>query len=653
MVGVREIALAERDTGEAVSAYKMSTDAPNYRPDIDGLRALAVLAVILYHLDIPALAGGFVGVDVFFVISGFLITRIIRSEVAEGRFTFASFYERRARRLLPALFATTAATFVVSAFLFLPEDLERAARSAIATVLGLSNLHFWMESGYFDVAATLKPLLHTWSLAVELQFYLVWPALVVLLIRINQLAIGVILAIAIGTVACLFAMSADPTAAFFLTPFRFGEFAIGGAAALVDGRLAKRGFVAELFYLAGLAGISFSALSFNETTAFPGLAALIPASGTALAIVGGQSVASRVLRLPPIVWLGKISYSLYLVHWPLIVFSLYVLDGRRFTYMERGLLLVVTIVLAAGSYYFVERPFRRRPAGSSGKAALAGIVAAAAVIIIPAGHAWSTGGWGWRFPTDLTAILEPDAAAHREYIWANQVARTAPRFTTGRPHFLVVGDSQAADLTNVLLEAGYGQKVEIVSRIVFAECGFPYLPSEAAGTFWTTENTYTMRDPGMKGSCGAQYQFMTSGIVEEADVVLVAYSWSEDTLRFVPSFMAELDKRAKNVLVVGSKLFSSSPAEMVRRNNNSITGLDRVAYELRSPKALRINAALTELLGSRFFDPLSRLCPAANTCHALTDTHEPTLYGENHLTEPGAKFLARIGVAQEIMTLMR
>ncbi|MCF6274706.1 MAG: acyltransferase, partial [Robiginitomaculum sp.] len=201
-----------------------------YRPDIDGLRAVAVLAVVFYHFKIPPFSGGFVGVDIFFVISGYLITKLVMGQTKDGTFSFKIFYLRRIRRLFPALFVTLVGTLAAAAILFSPEQMARLGKVSFFALISLSNIVFWREAGYFDTDAATKPLLHTWSLGVEEQFYLVWPALIFLCVlylkRAHILAVLTAL-IVVGLLAAAYVLKKDVDAAFYLTPFRMSEFGIG------------------------------------------------------------------------------------------------------------------------------------------------------------------------------------------------------------------------------------------------------------------------------------------------------------------------------------------------------------------------------------------------------------------------------------------
>ena len=341
-----------------------------YRPEIDGLRAIAVVAVILFHAGFALFGGGFVGVDVFFVISGFLITSIIVEELKTGRFSVLRFYERRARRILPALFTVMAACVPFAYRLLSPDDLKDFAQSLAAICLFASNVLFWGESGYFDTQAELKPLLHTWSLAVEEQFYVVFPLLLLAAWRLGR---GVLLAL-IGAiaVASLFTSVDEvrnfPSAAFYLLPSRAWQLLVGALASLVADRWPSAALrqpavrlASEAFGWGGMAMIVMALFLFDEQTPFPGLNAALPTVGTVLVLLGASDRTSvgRMLAWRPLVGLGLISYSAYLWHQPLFAFTKHALLADLPTDLAI-VLCAVTIVLAYLSWRYVEQPFRNR-----------------------------------------------------------------------------------------------------------------------------------------------------------------------------------------------------------------------------------------------------------------------------------------------------
>lgn len=338
----------------------------NYRPDIDGLRAVAVLAVVLHHLSASLLPGGYVGVDVFFVISGYLITRIISREMEEGTFTFARFYERRARRIFPALFAVLAVTLVAGYFLLLPSDYSGTLRGALGTLFFASNMVFWrdMAAGYFAATdAGLNPLLHTWSLAVEEQFYVFFPVLLLLCYRYFRCRIVLILVACamVSLAGAALLVQSKSVAVFFLSPFRAWELLAGSLLAFNAVPVIRSRVLREAVAGAGLLAIVAPCFMYDAKTTFPGLAALAPVLGAAAIIhagASGPSMAGRLLQWRPVVYIGLISYSLYLWHWPLIVLVRYAMGMESITpYIP--VLLAASLALGSLSYHFIEQPFRR------------------------------------------------------------------------------------------------------------------------------------------------------------------------------------------------------------------------------------------------------------------------------------------------------
>jgi peptidoglycan/LPS O-acetylase OafA/YrhL len=334
-----------------------------YRADVDGLRALAVLPVVLYHARVWPFSGGYVGVDIFFVISGYLITGLIYNDILDGDFSITRFYERRIRRIFPALFVVIAFCFLIGFLLLMPFEFKQFAESAVAMAAFASNLLFWGQSGYFDSAASLKPLLHTWSLAVEEQFYLFFPLLLIVTSRLAKKRLVAVIAV-LATVSFAFAVwevAQHSVAAFYSPACRAWELFMGALLALWKSPTAPNRGVAEISAIAGIGLIGGSVLSYSSTTQFPGAAALLPCLGAALIIRSGESsntFISRLLSARVPVFIGLISYSLYLWHWPLIVFSKYYLMRELSDVQTLGA-LVLSGLLASLSWYYVELPCRR------------------------------------------------------------------------------------------------------------------------------------------------------------------------------------------------------------------------------------------------------------------------------------------------------
>jgi peptidoglycan/LPS O-acetylase OafA/YrhL len=345
-----------------------------YRRDLDGLRAVAVIPVILFHLGVPHFQGGFVGVDVFFVLSGFFITRQIVAELEQDRFSVIEFYDRRIRRLLPALFVMLFVASLAAAIILLPDDLQRFGRSLVAATLSLSNVYFLRQSDYFSPAAETMPLLHTWSLSIEEQFYLLFPAALIVLRRFTRirlpLALGLLFFASLGL--SIWATHYHPEAAFYLLPTRAWELLLGSIIAVAPQNLTSNTTrIRRCAPAVGLVMIGTAIHLFHAEMPFPGIAALLPCLGCALVICAGEgqdgnplcasgrpSLVGKFLSLSPLVLVGLMSYSLYLWHWPIIVFLKYSATAPA------GLSFYILAVTAIGgaayaSWRFVENPMRR------------------------------------------------------------------------------------------------------------------------------------------------------------------------------------------------------------------------------------------------------------------------------------------------------
>lgn len=423
-----------------------------YRPDIDGLRALAILPVVLFHADIPGFAGGYIGVDVFFVISGFLITSIIRGEISAGRFSIVRFYERRARRILPALFVMLAASVVLAAITLYPHQFLAFSRSVVAASLFVSSFLFESEDGYFDLESEQKPLLHTWSLSVEEIFYIVFPLILLGLRRQTQnRQIAVLGGIAgMSLLISSVALNQDPRSpsAFFLPYSRAWEIMLGALLAYNVIPRVRRWMLDGLSVL-GIAVILLAVLSYSGDTIFPGTAAALPCVGAALIIYTGQhgpTIGGRFLSNPGIVWVGGISYSLYLWHWPLLVFAQAAM-GDDLSRWSIGAVIAASFALAAVSTRLVERPFRGRHAILSRHSifTFSGIGIALFTAIGLAGI--YSDGWSGRYPPEVARILfaERDRDPRRDCL------STKPEATgcvygeaNAKPRVALWGDSHAA-----------------------------------------------------------------------------------------------------------------------------------------------------------------------------------------------------------------
>ncbi len=341
-----------------------------YRPDIDGLRAVAVLFVVLYHLGLPYVTGGYVGVDVFFVISGFLITSIILKDIETGVFTLTGFWERRLRRILPPLLVVLGAVVAAGWLVFLPGDYEALGKHILTQSVFGQNILLYKESGYFDTESHLKPLLHTWSLAVEEQFYLLFPLALFYVWKKapRYLSHFLVISWAISFVLCLIVMVPNKNLAFFMLPTRGWELLTGSVLAYYS---VYRGFSFEEKYgalknslmgFAGLVMILVSVFLYTGKTVFPGVGALLPCMGTAMLVMAGQgtsSFVSKILSIKPLVFIGLVSYSFYLWHWPAYVYLKYI-PFRDYAWTDSLFVFMAAFALSVLTWKYVEQPIRSK-----------------------------------------------------------------------------------------------------------------------------------------------------------------------------------------------------------------------------------------------------------------------------------------------------
>lgn len=446
----------------------------SYRRDIDGLRAVAVLPVVFYHAG-TGFTGGYVGVDVFFVISGFLITRLLARDLEDGRFSLLEFWHRRVRRIFPALFVMVLLTLIAGGFLMIPADYKELGQSALAQSLLAANFFFWDDTGYFARAAESKPLLHTWSLAVEEQFYVLFPLVLAWLWRGGRVRVRRMLGVAllVSLAASLPGPAWFPTTAFYLLPTRAWELLLG--AILVFMPEPKKA-VAAFSGPAGLIMILASVFLYTVNTPFPGIAAVLPCVGAALVIWSGsamQTWAHRLLSWRPVVFIGLISYSLYLWHWPVLVYSRKFLLGEpspAFIAVQIGL----SLLLAVLSWRFVETPFReKRWLPDRPRMLRFGIVCTVISALLGAALS-ATKGLRARLPAAVRQLTEnppgmnydPNIEVSLADLQADRVPVIGDRAAAGEPAFVLWGDSHAMAAHPVLdvLGRDHRQKGVAITR---------------------------------------------------------------------------------------------------------------------------------------------------------------------------------------------
>lgn len=432
-----------------------------YRKDVDGLRSVAVLPVILYHAGISAFSGGYVGVDIFFVISGYLITGLISAEMADDRFSVANFYVRRIKRIFPALYFMMSVALILSLLLLLPKHLASFGKSLISTVFFGSNIFFWKQSGYFDAAAETKPLLHTWSLGVEEQFYIFFPLFLYFLHKNRKHIRTYIFAVfCVSFAMSVFLTPKYPESSFYLLHTRAWELMLGSLIALGIYPKTENRAVLNGLSLAGFALICISVFTFGKETQFPGYNAMIPCLGAGLIIASGMNrepLINRMLSLKPLVFVGLISYSLYLWHWPLLAMRNYYSIVLKQNFFTSNLWIIfLTFFFAIFSYYLVERPFRTRKVVDK-KALFRRSAYIMAAFTVLGSSVYFSHGFPSRMPDSVNKVTATENSIFRNErcFYYDPLKTTEDRLCRmgdekRKPGFILWGDSHALSLTDGL-----------------------------------------------------------------------------------------------------------------------------------------------------------------------------------------------------------
>ncbi|MGJ5034179.1 acyltransferase family protein [Bradyrhizobium sp. HKCCYLRH3059] len=635
------------------SAGAGSASGVGHREDIDWLRAIAVLSVVAFHFEAPAIFGGFVGVDIFFVISGYLITGIIAAEIAAGRFSFVQFYERRVRRLLPALYAMVAFAALPASQDMLGSERAEFFRSAAAVVTFTSNIFFWQQSGYFDHAAVEKPLLHAWSLAVEEQFYLVLPIVVwavLLIARGRRLALTFTLALlAAGSFALglLLMRGGASASAFFLSPPRAWEFLLGSLVAISGLPAPRPGLARRGARALSLLLMAVPILALRPGPGFPGVDALAPCLGAALFLWSGAGVAnvprSPLSPLGVAAFFGRISYSLYLWHWPLFAFARFAKPGLALDGGERVALFALTVAVATLSWRFIEQPFRHRKLAATPRAAFG--LAALASLLLLAGSGVGLLRAG--------AVSDADRAAQRLDAYnaydMKPVYRYGTCFTTpdgrvpedclrpvpGKTNLLLWGDSFAAHYY-------HGLKAELDPDTVnIMQASQP-----------TCMPTFNAETQGVAACRALAAQMRDYFAAHRPDLVVMSADWLEDArsprfagmVRDLRSTLSRLSDAGIPVVLLGPSVqFRARLPSMLARATLRGMAPDPVAFVRSDIFALdsAMQSGLPSGEGFSYVSILSAVCESGRC--PLTVGDVPLSFDHAHLTAEGSQLvMARI-----------
>src|SRR3984957_5564311 len=621
-----------------------------YREDIDWLRAIAVLAVVAFHFEAPAVFGGFVGVDIFFVISGYLITGIIASEVKDGTFSFAQFYERRVRRLLPALYAMVALTAIPSFHYLLTSERAEFFRSVAAVVTFPSNFFFWLQTGYFDHAAVEKPLLHTWSLAVEEQFYLALPILVWALLRFFRQG-RIVLPAALGALGLasfalgIWLMKSDRSAAaFFMSPPRAWEFLIGGLVATPGFPVLRHALAQIIARGVALVLLAIPIFSLRQGPGFPGFNALTPCIGAAMFIWSGIGVPTlpRGRHSPPNVkrFFGQISYSLYLLHWPLFTFARFSKSSLVLDTGDKLALFALTVAISYLSWRFVEQPFRNGTLAPPRRAAFR--IAGLATLVLLAGSGVGMILSGRPSDSDRAAL---QLESYNNYNYRSSYRCGSCFEPTGG----VLGDSclaLAPDKTNVLL---WGDSLAAHYFHGFRATTDPLVTNILQATQAACMPTFNAAAQGT--AAGRDFATQMDGFFagHKPDLVILSADWLEYSRppRF-NGMIADLRQTIAKLNASGISVVLLGPAVQFRSRLPSM--LMRAHLRQGEPRpddfvlpdifALDHNmkAALPAHEKFSYLSVLDAVCPARQ-CPITIDGGVPLAWDHAHLTAEGSVYV--------------
>ena len=624
----------------------MDGRATTYRPHIDGLRAVAVLSVILYHIDERLLPGGFIGVDIFFAISGFLITLHILQELRDGRFSLLEFYRRRVKRIAPAMFVVVTATLVVAQFILMPEQAAGVASSTVWSLASLANVYFWrhLDTSYFAQSSSELPLLHLWSLGVEEQFYLLWPLLLLMFFRARHFVLGAVL-VAVGSVVLAqWLYHTAPAFVFYMLPTRAGELLAGALLAntVVRGqheRVSRS--AAAAFGLVGAVAIGLSLALISEKQVFPGFLAVPPVLGTVALILAGErgnSVVPRLLSWKPLAWVGLVSYSAYLWHWPLLAFYRY---GHPTISIAVGTtIFVLTFLLAWLSYRFIEQPARRTEAGWQ-RVFIRQYALPAAVIGAIAVGALALQGYGVRYFSDYkhelaAARVERYPAYRFNYVCQRQ--RLTPKDITSPD--CVVGESSNEGPVAVLW--GDSTAAHYVGMVgAFARSGgYRVRNVEHSACPPIDGDPEPFVDADIVSDCRASLA-MARPLIEQFDNVIISSTWDsyKDAEALMPRLfdtVKRLTARGKHVVLIGKVPEIENYDPLCREKALAYPLLRcRNATATPSPEVVQLNQQLRTFAQSTanvsFYDVTDVLCPGG-VCASLASTGAPIYYDRLHLT---------------------
>lgn len=604
-----------------------------YRFDIQGLRAIAVMIVLLFHFQMPFFTGGFIGVDIFFVISGYLISGHITERAERGEFKLTEFFRNRIIRLFPALFITIAVTAIAGIFFLTPSLMEDLARSAVHAVLSLSNILFFFEAGYFDAAGHTKPLLHTWSLGVEEQFYLIWPFVLLFLLKFKKAYNFGLAAIIVGVfILSEIVLRVNPEAAFFLTPLRIWQFAVGALVCSLRLKYYEKGNsgLDIVLVISALAVIAACTVLYDETTQFPGLAAIPPTLAAGALLFARSGALSKIVLENPIAqYLGKISYSLYLVHWPLLVYY-GMQKTRELTLTDIVILCIASGALAAVLYQLAEK--RNKALRKAFRPASIFAFAAGATLLftLPMAHLWKSSNFMSQWVAPEIAVLRETVAAQednrRVMITKTQVQmKESPR---AGPVAAIFGDSLADDIF-IAMATGY------------PSVNFKKFTGNGCRPLYNYNNS-TWTDARRK-RCKVFTEKAFKDIISDKNIktVVIDSNWTDTSMAALQPTVNKLNEAGKRVIFVQPRVrFDNSAANAVI-NTKTIEDFRRISIEMsQEPRTDAYTEILESLEGSEIIRIKDIQCQARceNTIDGMS---APLIYDMVHFSVEGSQYIGR------------
>jgi peptidoglycan/LPS O-acetylase OafA/YrhL len=629
-----------------------------YRPEVDGLRTVAVIPVILFHAGFQLFRGGFVGVDIFFVISGYLITSIIYSELMVGKFSIVNFYERRARRILPALFFVLAACLPFAWLWLLPADAKGFAQSVVSVTLFSSNILFWLTSGYFDTATELKPLLHTWSLAVEEQYYVFFPLLLMLFWRAGKRVLLAVLAV-IGLaslVAAQLLVHDKPDFTFYLLPTRAWELLIGAFTAIyfttsINARVTDA--ARQAGSLAGFALIVFALLAYDKNTPFPSVYALAPTVGAALIILYATPATwvGRLLASKPFVGIGLISYSAYLWHQPLFAFARHrSLDEP--SPQVFAALIAATLVLAHISWKYVEAPFRTRSMFSRKQVFAFGLTGSMLFAMAGIGGHLTQGFLEQRTTPEQLAVLKTaQPSPERDTCHTGgkdyRRAETACEYLQGKLTWAAFGDSHIVELAYAVAEKLQPQGIKL-KHFSYSGCAPSFgttLAEMPHCSAWTQEAAHYIGQHPEIETVVVSHRIHAElfGVHELTYPHLphdVGAAQQEQRWQALIDVLGYFVASGKHVILVLQAPELARPMDKLLFRapdpRGNVVSVSRAWWDARSAwTTARLNQIPREV---RIIDPAKLLCDSAN-CYAAKGG-VAYYFDDNHLSVAGAELVA-------------